>query len=62
MEQINWETLSAEEKKLQLYLKQKKMLDDFLARGAITQAQYETSLGGLTEKMGMTEFAGHVKE
>lgn len=58
MEEMNWETLSPEEKKLQLYLKQKRMLDDFLARGAITQAQYETSLGGLTEKMGMNDTAG----
>ncbi len=41
-----------EEKNKQLYLKQKALLDQFLKTGAITQAQYEKSLGDLTEKMG----------
>ena len=36
-----------------LYLQQKQLLDTFLHNGAITQAQYDKSLGDLTEKMGM---------
>ena len=56
MEQTDWEKLSLEEKKIQLYLKQKKLLDDFLERGAISRAQYEKSFGDLTEKMGMQAY------
>ena len=58
MEQTDWEKLSPEEKKVQLYLKQKKLLDDFLERGAISRAQYEKSFGDLTIKMGMQTY-GH---
>ena len=36
-----------------LFEKQKELLDTFLRTGAITRAQYETSLTGLREKMGM---------
>ena len=36
-----------------LYLDQKQTLDLFLKNGAITQAQYDKSLGDLTRKMGM---------
>lgn len=50
-----WSELSPEEKKKELYLQQKRILDDFLERGAITQAQYDKSFGDLTEKMGMGE-------
>ena len=53
MEQNEWESLSPEEKKVQLYLKQKAMLEAFLERGAISKAQFDKSLGDLTEKMGM---------
>ena len=49
----DWQNLSPEEKKKELYKKQKATLDMFLERGAITQAQYDKSLGDLTEKMGM---------
>ena len=56
MEQTEWEKLTPEEKKVQLYLKQKKLLDDFLERGAISKAQYEKSLGDLTEKMHIKEY------
>ena len=42
------------EKKHFLYLKQKAMLDTFLAHGAITQAEHDRSLHGLTVKMGET--------
>lgn len=50
---IDWQNLSPEEKKKELYLKQKAMLDMFLERNAISRAQYDNSLGDLTEKMGM---------
>ena len=53
MEQFEWEQLSPEEKKKQLYLNQKKTLEDFLERGAISKAQFDKSLADLTEKMGM---------
>lgn len=42
-----------DEKKRELYLRQKELLDTFLARHAITQAQYDKSLRDLTVKMGM---------
>ena len=46
---------SPEEKKLELYLSQKAVLEAFLKRGAISQAQFDKSFGDLTEKMGMQE-------
>ena len=45
--------MTAKEKKRDLYLRQKELLDTFLEHGAISQAQYDKSLGDLTEKMGM---------
>ena len=45
--------MTAEEKKRDLYLRQKQLLDTFLEHGAISQAQYEKSLGDLTVKMGI---------
>ena len=48
-----WENLSPEEKKRELFLRQKQTLDMFLERHAISQAQYDKSLGDLREKMGM---------
>ena len=53
MEQYEWEQLSPEQKKIQLYLEQKKTLEIFLAHGAISRAQFDRSLGDLTVKMGM---------
>lgn len=53
--ETNWETLSPEEKKIQLFLRQKKLLDTFLERHAITEAQYQKSLGDLRVKMGMED-------
>ena len=56
MEQITiytWESLSSEEKKKQLFLKQKETLDLFLERNAISRLQYQNSLNDLIEKMGM---------
>ena len=48
-----WDTLSYVEKNKLLYLRQKHMLEEFLERGAISQAQYEKSLYDLTVKMGI---------
>ena len=50
-----WSTLTPEEKKYQLFLNQKKTLDLFLERKAISQAQYDKRLGDLREKMGFSE-------
>lgn len=44
---------SHEDQLRKLYLDQKQTLDLFLRNGAITQAQYDKSLGDLTRKMGM---------
>ena len=43
--------LSPEEKKRWLFKEQKALLDNFLQTGAISKAQYETSLNGLITKM-----------
>ena len=51
----SWEEMTPEEKKKQLFIKQKNTLDSFLARNAISQAQYDKSLGDLTDKMGMSK-------
>ena len=50
--ETQWETMSTEEKKRQLFLNQKATLDSFLERGAITKAQYDKSYGDLKLKMG----------
>lgn len=52
-EQINWASLSPDEKKKQLFLNQKHTLDLFLERNAIDQRQYDKSLGDLMIKMGV---------
>lgn len=46
-------TPTREDQLRKLYLSQKQTLDLFLKNGAITQAQYDKSLGDLTRKMGM---------
>ena len=51
--QKEWELLSPQEKKLQLFYNQKNTLDLFLERNAISQAQYDKSLGDLIIKMGI---------
>ncbi len=48
------EPLSLFEKKRQLYENQKNLLDTFLSHGAISKAQYDKSLGDMTEKMGIS--------
>jgi len=50
---VDWTKLSPEEKKKQLFLNQKRLLDTFLEKNAISKAQYDKSLGDLREKMGM---------
>lgn len=52
-ENIEWEKLSPEEKKVELYRRQKVLLDTFLERNAISQAQYDKSLKDIRTKMGM---------
>ena len=51
-EQSEWEKLTPGQKKKQLYLKQKELLDTFLERNAISRQQYEKSLHDMTEQMG----------
>ena len=45
------ESLTADQKKQLLFEKQKALLDNFLKTGAISKAQYDTSLNGLKSKM-----------
>ena len=44
-----------DEKKQRLFLDQKRTLDLFLERGAISQAQYDKSFGDLVRLMGMQD-------
>ena len=50
-----WAAMNPEQKKKQLFLNQKELLDKFRERNAISQAQYDKSLGDLREKMGFTD-------
>ena len=54
-ENQNWDSLSYVEKNHQLYLKQKALPDQFLEKGAISQAQHDKSLHDLIEKMDKKE-------
>lgn len=56
MNETEYSKLSSEEKRVDLYMRQKNMLNDFLERNAISKEQYEKSLNDLTEKMGMQEY------
>ena len=49
--QSSWASLSPAEKKLELFRRQKELLDTFLSTGAISQAQHDKSLNCLIEKM-----------
>ena len=53
MQQMPLAQMTPEEKKQYLFLNQKKTLDLFLERGAISQAQYNKSLGDLRERKGV---------
>lgn len=55
MRETERERMTPQEKKRELYERQKELLDTFLLHGAITPAQYHKSLGDLTEKMGFGE-------
>ena len=50
---ITAEPDNREEKKRELFRSQKRTLDLFLERGAISRAQYDKSLGDLILKMGI---------
>jgi hypothetical protein len=50
------------ERKKALFLEQKKTLDIFLEKGAITGAQYDKSYGDLVKLMGMDEVAKSLEE
>lgn len=49
------ERQNPEEQKRELFRGQKQLLDIFLGNGAISQAQYDKSLGDLVIKMGIRE-------
>lgn len=51
----SWNSLSPAEKKLELFRRQKDLLDTFLSTGAISQAQHDKSLSCLIEKMGIKD-------
>ena len=53
IEKKDWTSLTHKEKNRILFLRQKRTLDMFLERGAISQAQHDKSLHDLIEKMGM---------
>ena len=53
--QTAWESLTPEEKKQELFRRQKRTLDLFLERNSISKAQYDKSLGDLIEKMGIED-------
>ena len=46
-------SISHTDQKLSLFLRQKELLDTFLSHHAISQAQYDKSLGDLIVKMGI---------
>ena len=50
-----WKAMSPAEKKLELFRRQKELLDTFLSTGAISQAQHDKSLNCLIEKMGIKD-------
>ena len=61
MDQIEWEHLSTKEKKRQLFLRQKKILQDFLDRRAISQEQFDKSFGEKMSKMGFDMDGNSIK-
>jgi hypothetical protein len=50
-----WKAMSPAERKLELFRRQKDLLDTFLSTGAISQAQHDKSLNCLIEKMGIKD-------
>ena len=55
IEDEKWSVLTHEQKNHELYLRQKALLDQFLVKGAISQAQHDKSLHDLKEKMHESE-------
>lgn len=55
LENVDWSSLTHEEKNRLLFLRQKKLLEEFLNRGAISRAQHDKSLHDLIEKMGIKD-------
>lgn len=51
MKDVDWGQLSYDVKNERLFLEQKKTLELFLERGAISQEQFDQSLRDLTAKM-----------
>ena len=51
-----YSALTPKEKKIDLFLRQKRTLDLFLERNAISQEQYNKSLGDMKESMGVESF------
>ena len=49
-DKADWSSLNHEEKNRQLFLRQKKTLDMFLERGAISQAQHDKEVVELIHK------------
>ena len=54
-EEKEWNTLSYDEKNEQLFQHEKRMLEMFLAKGAISRQQFEKRLHDLIEKTGHVE-------
>lgn len=52
-ENYEWESLTYEEKNRMLFFRQKRLLDMFLERNAISKDQYKKSLHDITVKMGI---------
>ena len=55
IEDEKWEAMTHEQKNHELFLRQKTLLDQFLEKGAISQAQHDKSLHDLTMKMHETK-------
>ncbi len=51
--EIEWEKMTDEQKRVELYNRQVKMLRMFLERNAISKEQFDKSYHDLTVKMGM---------
>ena len=49
----SWKSLSPEEKNLDLFRRQKALLETFPSTGAISRARHDKSLNCLIEKMGL---------
>ena len=49
--QRQWAAMTAEQKKKQLFLDQKELLEKFLSRHAISQEQYQISMAVITGAM-----------